>query len=106
MMIRRRMMTMIIIMIMMRTIVMMITQVRRRRESRELALSLAQQELADVLGRLEAAQERGAEQVDDQKCGTIIIIVVVIIVIILVTRWPRLSFLEGELINCSEDVEV
>merc|ERR1719237_1186559 len=40
-----------------------VAQVRRRRESRELALSLAQQELADVLGRLEAAQERGAEQV-------------------------------------------
>merc|ERR1719237_815737 len=35
----------------------------RRRESRELALSLAQQELADVVGKLEAAQERGAEQV-------------------------------------------
>ena len=38
-------------------------QVRRRRESRELALVLAQQELADVVGRLEVAQERGAEQV-------------------------------------------
>ena len=59
------------IMMTMRTmIMMMITQVRRRRESRELALNLAQQELADVLGRLEAAQERGAEQVDDDKYRT------------------------------------
>jgi len=40
-----------------------VAEVRRRRESRELALVLAQQELADVVGRLEAAQERGAEQV-------------------------------------------
>lgn len=40
-----------------------VAEVRRRRESRELALSLAQQELADVVGKLEAAQERGAEQV-------------------------------------------
>ena len=41
-----------------------VSEVRKRRESRELALSLAQQELADCLGRLEEAQERGAEQVN------------------------------------------
>ena len=44
-----------------------VKEIRKRRESRELALSLAQQELADVVGKLEAAQERGAEQVDEEK---------------------------------------
>ena len=44
-----------------------VKEIRKRRESRELALSLAQQELADVVGKLEAAQERGAEQVDEGK---------------------------------------
>jgi len=36
---------------------------RRRRDSREMALAMAQDELADVVGRLEKAQERGSEQV-------------------------------------------
>lgn len=40
-----------------------VDKVRRRRESRELALTLAQQELACVIEQLEAAQEKGAEQV-------------------------------------------
>ena len=44
-----------------------VKEIRKRRESRELALSLAQQELADVVGKLEAAQERGAEQVNEGK---------------------------------------
>ena len=42
-----------------------VDKVRRRRESRDLALTLAQQELACVIGQLEAAQEKGAEQVPD-----------------------------------------
>ena len=42
-----------------------VDKVRRRRESRELALTLAQQELACVIEQLEAAQEKGAEQVPD-----------------------------------------
>ena len=42
-----------------------VDKVRRRRESRELALTLAQQELASVIEQLEAAQEKGAEQVPD-----------------------------------------
>ena len=62
-----------------------LNQVRRRRESRELALSLAQQELADVVGKLEAAQERGAEQVTDKKWETIISNIIFIVIVIHIT---------------------